>query len=120
REELGDDVELVHYLALPPTVFRPITAALATHGLLGESARVVYEKPYGTSPESFRELDDAVHAVLAEDQVFRIDHFLGQEAAQDPPGRRCANQLFAGVWSREHVEEVQIDVPEALDIDDRA
>jgi glucose-6-phosphate 1-dehydrogenase len=119
RAELGDDVQLVHYLALPPTVFEPITAALAGHRLT-DGARVVYEKPYGTSPEGFERLDKAVHQVLDEDQVFRIDHFLGKEATQNLHVLRFANQLFAGVWGHDHVAEVQIDVPETLDIDDRA
>jgi glucose-6-phosphate 1-dehydrogenase len=87
---------------------------------LTKDARVVYEKPYGTSPEVFEHLDQAVHAVLDEDQVFRIDHFLGKEAAQNLHVLRFANQLFAGVWGREHVTEVQIDIPETLDTDDRA
>jgi glucose-6-phosphate 1-dehydrogenase len=81
---------------------------------------VVYEKPYGTSPEGFEQLDKAVHAVLDEEQVFRIDHFLGKQGTQDLHVLRFANQLFAGIWSREHVAEVQIDVPETLDINDRA
>ena len=118
-DELGADVQHVFYLALPPKVFEPVTAALAKHGLT-EGARVVYEKPYGTSPESFEQLDRAVHEVLEEDQVFRIDHFLGKEATQDLHVLRFANQLFAGVWSREHVAEVQIDIPETLDIANRA
>src|SRR4051794_35390536 len=119
RAELGDDVQVVHYLALPPTVFEPTTAALAAHGLAA-GARVVYEKPYGTSPDDFHSLDKAVHTVLDEEQVFRIDHFLGKEATQNLHVLRFANQLFAGVWNREHIAEVQIDVPETLDIDDRA
>ena len=117
--ELGEEVQHVFYLALPPSVFQPVTAALAAHDLT-EGARVVYEKPYGTSPEGFEELDTAVHQALNEDQVFRIDHFLGKEATQDLHVLRFANQLFAGVWSREHVAEVQIDIPETLDIDNRA
>ncbi|MFI7587484.1 glucose-6-phosphate dehydrogenase [Spongisporangium articulatum] len=122
RKEAGDsadEVQLVFYLALPPSVFLPVTKALAAHGLT-EGARVVYEKPYGTSPSGFEELDAAVHEVLDEDQVFRIDHFLGKEATQDLHVLRFANQLFTGVWNREHVAQVQIDVPETLDIDDRA
>jgi len=120
RAELGDDdVQVVFYLALPPAVFEPVTAALAAHGLT-EGARVVYEKPYGTSPEAFEQLDEAVHAVLDERQVFRVDHFLGKEATQDLHVLRFANQVFAGVWNAAHVEEVQIDVPETLDVDGRA
>ncbi|MGY1685638.1 glucose-6-phosphate dehydrogenase (NADP(+)) [Geodermatophilus sp. SYSU D00804] len=119
REELGDDVQLVHYLAVPPEAFGGITRALDAHGL-ADGARVVYEKPYGTSPEGFRELDELVHAVLDEEQVFRIDHFLGKEATQDLHVLRFANGLFSSVWSREHVAQVQVDVPETLDVADRA
>jgi glucose-6-phosphate 1-dehydrogenase len=119
REDLGDDAQLVHYLAVPPNAFAGLTKGLATHGL-AEGARVVYEKPYGTSPDSFRELDELVLSVLDEDQVFRIDHFLGKEGTQDLHVLRFANQLFEQIWSREHVAQVQIDVPEDLDVADRA
>ena len=98
---------------------RRATAALGAHGL-AEGARVVYEKPFGTSPESFRALDRAVHEVLDESQVYRIDHFLGKEATQDLQVLRFANGLFGRSWDRHHIEAVQIDVPETLDIDDRA
>ena len=81
---------------------------------------MVYEKPFGTSPENFRELDKAVHEVLDESQVYRIDHFLGKEATQDLHVLRFANSLFANAWNAEHIKSVQIDAPETLDIDDRA
>jgi glucose-6-phosphate 1-dehydrogenase len=87
---------------------------------LAAGARVVYEKPFGTSPENFRELDEAVHKVLREDQVYRIDHFLGKEATQDLHILRFANSLFADAWNSEHIKAIQIDAPEKLDIDDRA
>ncbi|SNS71013.1 glucose-6-phosphate 1-dehydrogenase [Geodermatophilus saharensis] len=119
REELGADAQLVHYLAVPPGAFEGITRALDTHGL-AKGARVVYEKPYGTSPEGFRELDELVHSVLDEEQVFRIDHFLGKEGTQDLHVLRFANGLFSSVWNREHVAQVQVDVPETLDVADRA
>ncbi|WP_448642391.1 glucose-6-phosphate dehydrogenase [Geodermatophilus sp. URMC 63] len=119
RGELGDGVSLVHYLAIPPEAFEGTTRALHTHGLT-EGARVVYEKPYGTSPDGFRELDELVHSVLDEEQVFRIDHFLGKEGTQDLHVLRFANGLFSSVWDREHVAQVQVDVPETLDVADRA
>lgn len=124
RSELagdGDpaDVTVVHYLAVPPSAFAPTTRALRAHGM-AEGVRVVYEKPYGTSPESFAELDALVHEVLDEEQVFRIDHFLGKEATQNLHVLRFANELFGGMWNAEHVAQVQVDVPETLDVADRA
>jgi len=119
RESLEGNPQLVHYLALPPVAFAGVTKALGRHGL-AKNARVVYEKPFGTSPQSFRTLDRVVHSVLDEQQVYRIDHFLGKEATQDLHLLRFANGLFAAMWDREHVESVQIDVPEKLGITDRS
>jgi glucose-6-phosphate 1-dehydrogenase len=119
RRELGPEAQLVHYLAIPPLAFPEITKALGQHGL-AENARVVYEKPFGTSPESFRALNRQVHRVLDESQVYRIDHFLGKEATQNLHVLRFANQAFAALWNRDNIESVQIDVPETLGIDDRA
>jgi glucose-6-phosphate 1-dehydrogenase len=119
RSDLGPKTELVHYLAIPPVAFPEITRALGQHGLV-ENARVVYEKPFGTSPESFRTLNRQVHGVLDESQVYRIDHFLGKEATQNLHVLRFANQAFAALWNRDNIESVQIDVPETLGIDDRA
>ncbi|HEY2793625.1 MAG TPA: glucose-6-phosphate dehydrogenase (NADP(+)) [Micromonosporaceae bacterium] len=119
RSEVGRNAQLVHYLAVPPVTFVGLTKSLGRHGL-ARGARVVYEKPFGTSPAGFRELSRAVRTVLKEEQVYRIDHFLGKEATQDLHVLRFANDLFAAIWSREHVESVQIDVPETLGISDRA
>jgi glucose-6-phosphate 1-dehydrogenase len=119
RDRVGEDAQLVHYLAVPPVAFPELTRALGEHGL-AKNARVVYEKPFGTSPDDFRRLDRIVHKVLDESQVFRIDHFLGKEATQNLHVLRFANELFAASWDRRHIESVQIDVPEELGIDDRA
>jgi glucose-6-phosphate 1-dehydrogenase len=119
RNFLGGDPQLVHYLAVPPVAFGELTKALGQHGLV-QGARAVYEKPFGTSRDNFHELDHVVHSVLDEQQVYRIDHFLGKEATQDLHLLRFANGSFASCWDREHVESVQIDVPETLDISDRA
>jgi glucose-6-phosphate 1-dehydrogenase len=118
RADLGDP-QLIHYLAIPPVAFAETTKALGQHGL-AQDARVVYEKPFGTSADNFRELDQVVHSVLDEQQVYRIDHFLGKEATQDLHLLRFANELFASTWNRKHIQSVQIDVPETLDISDRA
>jgi glucose-6-phosphate 1-dehydrogenase len=119
RGSVGRDPQLVHYLAVPPVAFAGLTRALGRHGL-SRDGRVVYEKPFGTSGADFRELDRVVHSVLDEQQVYRIDHFLGKEATQDLHVLRFANESMAAFWNRKHVESVQIDVPETLDISDRA
>ena len=119
RGRMGASPQLVHYFAVPPAAFGELTSALGKHGL-AEDARVVYEKPFGTSPENFRELNRLVRTVLDESQVYRIDHFLGKEATQNLHVLRFANELFAAMWNRRHIESVQIDVPEDLGVDDRA
>jgi glucose-6-phosphate 1-dehydrogenase len=119
RAALGGSPQLVHYLAVPPVAFTELTKALGEHGL-ATGARVVYEKPFGTSQQAFHDLDQVVHSVLDEQQVYRIDHFLGKEATQDLHVLRFANGLFDAVWDGQHIESVQIDVPEQLGITDRS
>ena len=72
------------------------------------------EKPFGTDLDSARELNETVHEVFAEDQIFRIDHFLGKEAALNMLALRFANGFLEPLWNREHIDHVQIDVPETL------
>lgn len=116
--EIGD-ARYLHYLAIPPTAFAKVAEGLGEHDLVTDS-RVVFEKPYGTSLESFRELDTLVHSVMDEEQVYRIDHFLGKEATQNLHVLRFGNELVGRVWCRDAVAQVQIDVPETLDVADRA
>ncbi|PFG40757.1 glucose-6-phosphate 1-dehydrogenase [Georgenia soli] len=116
--ESGSEPLVLHFLAVPPVAFRSIARGLGAHGL-AEGARVVFEKPFGTSLESFESLDAAVKEVLQEDQIFRIDHFLGKEGVQTIYVLRFANQLFGSEWSRASVDQVQIDVPEDLDVANR-
>jgi glucose-6-phosphate 1-dehydrogenase len=119
QEELGGSPQLIHYMAVPPAAFGPLTEAIGAHDL-AKGSRVVYEKPFGTSLESFTELDRIAHETFEETQIYRIDHFLGKEATQDIHVLRFANGLFAGAWDRTHIESVQIDVPETLDVAMRA
>ncbi|MDQ6782211.1 MAG: glucose-6-phosphate dehydrogenase [Actinomycetota bacterium] len=118
-EELGGSAKRVYYLAVPPSAFTKLTEGFGEHGLVDRS-RVVYEKPFGTSASSFGQLDRLVHAIFDEKQVYRIDHFLGKEASQDIHVMRFANGLFSGAWDAAHIERVQIDVPETLDVSMRA
>jgi glucose-6-phosphate 1-dehydrogenase len=119
KKELGGSPQVIHYMAVPPAAFGPLTEAIGAHGL-APGSRVVYEKPFGTSLESFRELDRITHATFEESQIYRIDHFLAKEATQNIHVLRFANGLFAGAWNNSHIESVQIDVPETLDVAMRA
>jgi glucose-6-phosphate 1-dehydrogenase len=119
KKELGGSPQLIHYMAVPPSAFGPLTEAIGAHGL-APGSRVVYEKPFGTSLESFRQLDRIAHEMFEESQIYRIDHFLGKEATQNIHVLRFANGLFAGAWDRSHIKSVQIDVPETLDVAMRA
>jgi glucose-6-phosphate 1-dehydrogenase len=113
--DMGTKAPIVHYMAVPPGAFGELTKGIGAHGL-AEGSRVVYEKPFGTSMETFRQLDKAAHDVFDESQIYRIDHFLGKEATQDIHVLRFSNGLFCGVWDRHHISSVQIDVPETLDV----
>ena len=93
---------------------------LGAAGLATSEARVIIEKPFGTDLESARKLNQAVHAVFDESQVFRIDHFLGKESVDNILAFRFANGLFEPIWNRDHIQYVQIDVPETLSIEGRA
>ncbi len=117
--QLGGDPQRIHYLAVPPAAFGPLTEGIGQHAL-AERARVVYEKPFGTSQASFEQLDEVAHRVFGEQQIYRIDHFLGKEATQDIHVLRFANGLFARAWDRAHIASIQIDVPETLDVGMRA
>jgi glucose-6-phosphate 1-dehydrogenase len=119
ERELGGSPQRVHYMAVPPGAFGKLTEAIGTHNLV-ERSRVVYEKPFGTSMDTFQELNRVAHETFEEEQIYRIDHFLGKEATQDIHVLRFANGLFTRAWDRNHIESVQIDVPETLDVAMRA
>ena len=119
EESLAADVRKLIYLAVPPQAFAPMVEMLAAAGLT-ERAKLIVEKPFGHDLASARALNATLHAALDEDQVFRIDHFLGKEGVQNVLAFRFANGLFEPIWNRENVEYVQIDVPELLTIEGRA
>jgi glucose-6-phosphate 1-dehydrogenase len=104
---------------VPPAAFTSVVAMIGAAGL-AKDARVIIEKPFGTDLDSARALNQAVHAVFDESQVFRIDHFLGKESVDNILAFRFANGLFEPVWNRDHISYVQIDVPETLSIEGRA
>jgi glucose-6-phosphate 1-dehydrogenase len=119
REELGGRARLLHYLSVPPTAAARIVEELGELGL-SDGARIIMEKPFGTDLASARELNATVLSVFDETQVFRIDHYLGREAVQNLLAVRFANGMFEPVWNRDHIDHVQIDVPETGSIEMRA
>jgi len=119
EKEIGGPVRRLYHLAVPPAAFTSVIGALGASGL-ARDARVIIEKPFGTDLESARALNQAVHAVFDESQIFRIDHFLGKESVDNVLAFRFANGLFEPVWNRQNIRYVEIDVPETLTIVGRA
>jgi glucose-6-phosphate 1-dehydrogenase len=111
------------YLSTPPSVFAPIIRNLGIAGLVepGEDpfARVIIEKPFGRDLESAQALNHEVHQVLTEDQVFRIDHYLGKETVQNLLVFRFANGIFEPLWNSKYVDHVQITGAETLGVEGR-
>jgi glucose-6-phosphate 1-dehydrogenase len=118
REDLGGEPGLLYYLALPPRAAASTVEQLGALGL-GDGARVITEKPFGTDLASARELNSLLHSVFDERCIYRIDHYLGREAVQNLLALRFANGMFEPVWNRNHIDHVQIDIPETLSIEMR-
>ena len=116
--ELGGEPRRLHYLSIPPAAARAVLATLGEAGLV-ERSRIIMEKPFGVDLASARRLNATLHELFDEAQIFRIDHFLGKEAAQNILAFRFANGLFEPIWNRDHIDHVQIDVPEALALEQR-
>jgi glucose-6-phosphate 1-dehydrogenase len=108
----------LHYLSIPPGAALSAVKALSDAGLV-ERSRVIMEKPFGTDLPSAVALNAKVHEVFKEEQIFRIDHFLGKEPAQNILAFRFGNGLFEPIWNRNFIDHVQIDVPETLGIEKR-
>jgi glucose-6-phosphate 1-dehydrogenase len=119
KGEVGGDPDTLFYLSVPPAAFSSITQGLAKAELTRD-ARVVFEKPFGWDLRSFQELDATVRSCLNDDQIYRIDHFLGKETVQNILALRFANGMFEPIWNRFHIDHVQIDVPESMGIGTRA
>jgi glucose-6-phosphate 1-dehydrogenase len=111
--------ERLVYLSVPPDAMKDMVGMLGSTGI-AERCSLVVEKPFGHDLASARELNAALHEVVEEESIYRIDHFLGKEAAQNVLALRFANGLLEPIWNRDHVAYVQIDVPEALDIQGRS
>ncbi|MBO0747096.1 MAG: glucose-6-phosphate dehydrogenase [Acidimicrobiaceae bacterium] len=116
---LGGEPRRLHYLSIPPGAAESVVQLLGKANLVDRS-RIIMEKPFGTDLASAKELNALLHDYFTEDQIFRIDHFLGKEAAQNVLAFRFANGLFEPIWNRDHIDHIQIDVPETLSVGSRA
>ena len=117
--ELGPEARRVHYLSVPPNAALSAVQMLSEAGLV-DRCRIIMEKPFGTDLASAVALNARLHEVFHESQIFRIDHFLGKEPAQNILAFRFANGLFEPIWNRNFIDHVQIDVPETLGLGTRA
>ncbi|MEN3600870.1 glucose-6-phosphate dehydrogenase, partial [Brucella abortus] len=108
------------YLAVSPTLFGDIATRLKAHGLITRDTRIVVEKPIGRDLDSAKALNDTLGSVFREDQIFRIDHYLGKETVQNLMALRFANALYEPLWNSAHIDHVQITVAEAVGLEGRA
>jgi glucose-6-phosphate 1-dehydrogenase len=119
EREVGGRPRRLFHLAIPPAAFEGIVEQLAAEGL-SKRSRVIVEKPFGWDVASARHLNRILHSAFPERDVFRMDHFLGKESIDNILALRFANGLYEPVWNRDHIDHVQIDVPETLSIEGRA
>jgi glucose-6-phosphate 1-dehydrogenase len=119
EQPFGGESRRLHYLSVPPNAALSAVRLLGDAGLV-ERARIIMEKPFGTDLQTAVSLNAKLHEVFKEEQIFRIDHFLGKEPAQNILAFRFANGLFEPIWNRNFIDHVQIDVPETLGLGRRA
>ncbi len=113
----------IFYMAVPPSLYLPIVENLGDLGLTSQEnafSRVIIEKPFGFDLDSANELDKNLHATLKEDQIYRIDHYLGKETVQNILIFRFANSIFEPVWNNQYIDNVQITVAEDIGVEHRA
>ncbi len=107
------------YLAMAPDTFGQIATRLGAQGLVTPTSRIIVEKPIGRDAASAKAINDAIGAVFAEHQIYRIDHYLGKETVQNLMALRFANALFEPLWNSSHVDHIEITVAESIGVEGR-
>ena len=118
KDKVGDG-EVTSFLAVSPSLYGRIVTAMKAAGLAERNCRIVLEKPVGRDLKSFLEIDDAVGHAFREDQVFRIDHYLGKETVQNLTALRFGNTIFEPLWNNRPIDHVQITIGETVGVGDR-
>jgi glucose-6-phosphate 1-dehydrogenase len=118
REELREARRPLHYLAIPPSLFATVAEGLAKQSA-GMDPRLVIEKPFGRDRMSARQLDRILNRFFPEENIFRIDHYLGKEPVQNILYTRFANSMFEPVWNRVHIHSFQVTMAESFGVQDR-
>jgi len=118
RKQLGKSQTPLHYLAVPPSLFGTVAQGLQKAGC-ANNARVVVEKPFGHDLPTAKELNRVLHKVFPEENIYRIDHYLGKEPVQNILYARFANPIFEPIWNRDYVRCIQITMAENFGVSDR-
>lgn len=124
-DEIDSGSGALFYLAIPPSIYAPVIEQLGAAGLSSQPSaqqwrRVIVEKPFGTDLATARELNGIIHRHFSEDQVYRIDHYLGKETVQNLMVFRFANGMFEPIWNRRYIDHVQITAAETVGVERRA
>jgi glucose-6-phosphate 1-dehydrogenase len=120
--EAGTSGNYVFYLATPPSLYTLIAEHLSTTGLTNQSAgfrRIIFEKPFGYDIYSCQQLNNRLHSLFSEDQIYRIDHYLGKETVQNLLVTRFSNGMFEPLWNRNYIDHVEITSAESIGVENR-
>lgn len=122
RNESGIGGKIIFYMATPPNMYETICSNLSEAGLTDQTEgfrRIIIEKPFGYDLDSAKRLNGVLHRLMDEDQIFRIDHYLGKETVQNLMVTRFANGIFEPLWNRNYVHRIEITSAESMGVEDR-
>ncbi|MCC2645919.1 MAG: zwf, partial [Burkholderiales bacterium] len=119
KTNINTDINNIFYLSTAPNLFKPICENLAKVGLNHAKSRLVLEKPLGNDLKTAKDINDFVATFFKEEQIFRIDHYLGKESVQNLMAIRFGNTLFEALWRRQWISSIQITISESLGVGTR-